>query len=420
VAALHSLSPQVTVESHQAMSEPVFMAAVLLALLITGYLARKEKTLHEYLPCLALGVAVTLAASTRTVGLVVPLVVVAGLLWRRGRRAVPALLVTGVTACALLTLISMSTSARVFDLLPRQYADILAAAAHAPTVDQVSGADPLPAPVVDTADTPPLFWHSLHDYALVNIRSVILPVGGGPVENSAIERLTGVGWGSDAIGAVILALCALGFCVLLMRHRPSVWLLFMVAYLAAIVVWPYSLRRYLYVVQPQLYLTFLVGCTFLLGNLPVKKVRMLRPQAGLAALVAVLVVGGAYASLRDTDSRSHIGDLSQRSAWLTPLSGGHDVLMTEEPDVDAIYSGLDTLAFGPVDDPDALMRYARLWNVSYVLIAPSLQWEPTYSPAYSRPSARLLRTLDSLVEQGEATPVFVSDDGWVRGFYILR
>jgi hypothetical protein len=90
--------------------------------------------------------------------------------------------------------------------------------------------------------------------------------------------------------------------------------------------------------------------------------------------------------------------------------------MTEEPDIDAVYTGLHTLGYGPVQDEDEVLRYGSASHVSYVLVAPIIQWQMAYSPEYSWRSLTLLAALDTLIEQGRASSVFVSDDGWIRVF----
>jgi hypothetical protein len=306
------------------------------------------------------------------------------------------------------------TSAGISDLFPRQYTSLgrapdPGAAAEARAVED-------PAPPAPTIGLPGLA-QSWRDYAFLQVRSVILPIGAGAQEQSIIDAATKVRWGQDAIGLVVLAICGVGLAIWFSRDGPSLWLLFLVAYLVAVLVWPWSLRRYLYVVQPQIYLMFLLGSSAVVGQLSrIRAGRGMPARSALGALVGVLILAGIYSGLRDGDSRLHVGDLHERSAWLNSISDPRDVLMTEEPEIDAVYTGLHTLGYGPLQDADEVLRYAGAAHVSYVLVAPIVQWQVTYIPEYSWRSLTLLAALDTLIEHDRASSVFVSDDGWIRGF----
>jgi hypothetical protein len=305
---------------------------------------------------------------------------------------------------------------------------------------------PVDAPAVVPAAPQPAGWQSkvsslreLFVFGTVqhfgrDIASITLPVGGGAREQAFADRV-GLPSLPLAIGYTISAIVLVGFVRWWVRFGGSLFLLFGVVYFAAIFFWYWNDPRLLYPIQVQLYLAFFLGLEVLLSAFarlsrrrtgPVRNEaassRVFQPGRVLAPLLVIFILVSAYKSITIEDSRLHAGDMRSRTRWLEANSLPADVIMTEAPETDFLYSGRKTLAYpGPaVQSAEALESYLRQRHIQYVLVAPEIKWMTRYQPEYTRNTNRILPLIDTLAVQNRVRLVHSSDPELIRVYQVLQ
>jgi hypothetical protein len=139
----------------------------------------------------------------------------------------------------------------------------------------------------------------------------------------------------------------------------------------------------------------------------------------LASAVLVLWLLSVRKSLQIADSRLHVGDLQARTKWLKANTTPSDIIMTEQPTLDFLYSNRRTIY-----QPDSLVSATELEDylvkheVDYVLIAPQLQWQPSYVPSYGDRTIRFLPLIADLVSESLITRVYSSERDLIEVFKV--
>lgn len=145
-------------------------------------------------------------------------------------------------------------------------------------------------------------------------------------------------------------------------------------------------------------------------------------RAILPTFVAVLLVVSIYKSITIDDTRLHIGDLQARSNWLKANTKASDIVMTEHPETDYLYSGRKTVFYpdttADLQDKD-VTEYLQKQNIQYILIAPHTWWQTSYIPAYSTETSRLLPLLASLATRNRISLVYAEDRELIKIYKVV-
>ena len=437
VCGLYALAPMSIDHTRRVMSEPVFTFFCLLSILLAEMFVR-GKQIRGW--SIAMSVALTFAAFSRSIGIVLVIAVFAYMLVMRGRRAwVP---VAGIILQIglLASLVLIFTPVQLNDLVPRGYLkDENARFIVAFFSRAQSGRDANPAlteanvsPAVDGAEISSspqvlspqvLIAYGIKQHIGRDLRGVAFPFGGGSREQKLATRL-GFPMLPQVIGYFVSGLIILGFIRLLRREISSLFLLFAVLYFGVIFLWIWNDPRLLYPIQPQIFLGLISGIEgiFLWISRPLSR-RNYSDRSiniALASIVAFLLFASAYKSSVIQDSRLHTGDLGVRTSWFTTFSTPEDILMTEEPETDYIYSGRMTVPYPSlVSSVERLEDYLLSNRINYVLVAPVTDWQDRVQPVYSDNARRLLPMLEGLTLANRLHQVYSSEQDDIRIFQVL-
>jgi hypothetical protein len=97
-----------------------------------------------------------------------------------------------------------------------------------------------------------------------------------------------------------------------------------------------------------------------------------------------------------------------------------DVVMSEAPSIDYIYSRRKTVPYprGRVS-PAQLQDYLARSQVSYVLVAPAIAWRNVYEPIYSPHAVMILQALRGLEAQGKVRLAYYSTTDRLQVYQVL-
>jgi hypothetical protein len=358
------------------------------------------------------------------------------LLLRRGKALWRQLLLVLLVMVALTGLILVVTPVETSGLLPMRYLHqedasfLVGLAGLMPGVDSdefLSAEDleesdePAEGQQVEADGGPERLLRKLRHNLLLDLRNVVLPVGGGASEQALVERL-GLPSLSLIAGAVVLALVVLGFGRWLIKDGLSVMLLFAPLYAAALLFWNWYDTRLLYPIQPQLFLAFLLGLEAIyvwIGSWQKGRNTRRVVDVILVATTVLMLLLSIDKGFAVRDSRLSKGDLALRTSWLKAHAAPDAILMSEVPLQDYLYGGRKTVGFpASVASAQELAHYMTERGVNYVLIAPNLAEDDSHMPALSDLSSQLLPLLSELVSEGRVKLVYESDRDLNRLFEV--
>ena len=432
VVGLYILSPLTVNHTRMVMSESVFTTFCLVAMLLTEEAARGEQNRWW---SLLMSVALTFVTFTRTVGLVLVITVFAYLLFRVGKRVWKELILIGLMMILLVGVVVGMTPVQVSSLLPLRYLRERNASFLIGLGAGITSADPsdlLPSKYLkaktltgkERLDNETLlvdFLKATKRHLGEDLRQAVLPFGGGARERAFAERL-GIPSLPILVGFLTFGLIALGYFRWFAKEGLSVFNLFAILYFGALLLWNWIGPRLLYPIQPQLHLGFLLGLEAILVGITSVGNRDTLLKFGkvmLASAFLVLWLLSVRKSLEIADSRLHVGDLKARTKWLKANTNPSDIIVTEQPPLDFLYSNRRTIY-----QPDSLVSATELEDylvkheVDYILIAPQLQWQPSYVPSYSDRTIRFLLLITDLVSESRITRVYSSERDLVEVFKV--
>ena len=424
IAGLYALAPLTVNHSWMIMSEPIFMTFSLAAMILTEQAAREKQGRWW---SLWMSVALTLVIFTRTIGVILLPCILVYLIIARGRRFSHELALAFGGIIFWTALVVLGTSVHVPDLLPIRYVN-QAVASTAPNNPPPINATPNNA----SRDPSPAEnkWLSRLSFFITqnmatDIREAVIPVGGGEKEQQLLAH-TGVSGASLVIGLIICGFLLLGFMRWVKAEGLSIFLLFMVPYFASLVVWVWKGTRFLYPIEPPLFLCLLLAVQTigLWGSSLSKRLARVAnlQRAILPTFVAVLLVMSVYKSITIDDTRLHIGDLEARSNWLKANTKASDIVMTEHPETDYLYSGRKTVFYPDTTDDlqdKDVNEYLQKHNIQYILVAPHTWWQTSYIPAYSTDTNRLLPLLASLATRNRISLVYAEDRELIKIYKVV-
>jgi hypothetical protein len=439
VAGMYSVFPLVIQQSTMVMSEPVFLTFYLLALVLTEQAARNDEKRWWVF---AMGIVIFFLGFTRTIGVILILSVFAYLLLVRGLSFWKQL--TGVIAgvVILTSFVIWLTPITPTDLLPAEYfrsrnANIIAkvSSIFSPVLKpnglpaESIGSDVLP----ENNNTPPqaaqqetrgknlnirTFLQGVGLHFRQDLRQVIVPIGLG--EGKTLANILSLRDILNLLGYLISGLVFLGFFRLFARKKLSIFILSAFVYLAALMLWVWNAPRLLYPILPQMQFCFLIGLGGIISlftSSPRFPFLYNRSNLFLAAAVIVLGLVSTYKSLRIDNSYIHAGDMQARTEWLRTNVESTASIMTEYPEVDYIYMDHKTIQYPSSDQitsSDALETYLQRNRVNYILVAPQISWQFSYSPSYSRNVKNILPFIEDLARKNELTLVHISKPNLIR------
>lgn len=432
-AGLYALSPLIIDHTRMIMSEPIFTTLALVAMVLTERMARGASV--RGWPLL-MSVVLFLVLFTRTVGIILVGTIFLYLLARRRRAAIRPLALTSAGIAVLLVAVVWLTPVSVGSVIPAKYlqsdqmvviARLFGGARPAEARPEHLEVEQAPEPAVESEPDDSGFAghlrYSVEQHLGRDFRQMVVPLGGGDREAAVAERL-GVGWLPLVIGYGVSLLIALGFVWWLWRDGITLFAAFAGLYLLALFAWVWEGPRLLYPVQPQLALALLFGGEAValgvaaLLRLPGRPARRLA-VAVPAALALFLMGSSVYKSLQLKPTEYHVGSLASRTAWLVANTPRSAVALSEAPEVDYLYSGRRTVPFPfGCATPDALAAYARQWDATYVIVAPTIRWQSRYRALYSHGAACVMEAMESLAATEQVRLVHASADQTIMIFVL--
>jgi hypothetical protein len=454
VGSLYGLSPGIMGQTREVMSDPVFTALVLLALLLTELFMRgrspagvsksqgvsgggpevpavlppvpspsereartgatSKDARHpspSYRVCAALGAVLMLTLFTRWLGAVVWVVVLARIVfartfaWQDRCRSVAAILGAGLGSLALVLVL---TPIDLTQLSPGTYF--------------MQRRDP---PVRRTTGTPlKPGLDVVVEYASDKLRRVLVPIGSGERERVLLERF-GLPQLSTAVSLSATALVIIGGwqAVRTAALAPSV-LGYEILYFGALSQWPAVTPRYLYPILPFLivHLLLAVGA---LGRVILRRWSEAKRRSQTVPVVAVwtvLVVVSTWKSWRVEDSRRFTGDLRLGATWLAAHSPPDAVVMAQYPHATYLYAERKAVRMAQVETAAELDRVLHDRDVDYLLLRPELKWRVDGVHRYDKHTHRvLLPAVAELASQGHLALVYESrPEEMVRVYRVER
>jgi Dolichyl-phosphate-mannose-protein mannosyltransferase len=433
IAGLYGLSPMTIEHTRRVMSEPVFTTFCLVAIALAEQAARGKQNRWW---TLSMGVVLMFSMFTRTVGIVLTGTILVYLLLSRGKGFCKELGLVLAQIAILLGLIVLVTPVQLRDLLPSGY---LSDSSARLLVLPFTGSGGISHEIGNPPEAAihPAPSGSLNQKVVVvrnflisavkqhigkDIRSVALPIGGGEREQAMADAL-GIPALPTILGFLVAIVVIFGLVRLLAQERASLLLSFAIVYFGALLLWSWNDTRLLYPIQPQIYLGLLAGLEgivfFATSGLRREFSRPAVRQLLFTTLVVLLMVGSMYKSLLLDDSRLHAGDVEIRSSWLRANSAQSDIVMTEAPETDYLYSGRKTVPYpATVSSPSAFEDYLVGHRVNYILVASQIKWETVYKPGYSGATNALLPVLLELSSEKRVKLVYNSDQGLIKVFQV--
>ncbi len=433
IAGLYGLSPMTIEHTRRVMSEPVFTTFCLLAIALAEQAAHRKQNRWW---TLSMGTVLMFAIFSRTIGIVLMATILGYLLLIRGRAFCKELGLALAQIAILLGLIVLITPVQLRDLLPSEYLSdnsarllvlpFTGSGSITPEIDNSPVAAIQPAPSTNWNQKVNLVRNllivAIKQHIGMDIRSVALPIGGGEREQELADA-AGIPALPSIFGILIFVLVSFGLIRFFTQESPSLFVSFAVVYFAAILFWDWNDTRLLYPIQPQIHLGLLSGLDGIVffATSGIKRIfsRTKVRTLVFATLVVMLMAGSTYKSMLLDDSRLHAGDIEIRSNWLRANSALSDIIMTEAPETDNLYSGRKTLPYpASVSSLRALEDYLVEHRVNYILVASQIEWQTVYRPEYSGATTDLLPFLLELSSEKRIKLVYSSDQDLIKVFQV--
>jgi hypothetical protein len=261
---------------------------------------------------------------------------------------------------------------------------------------------------------------SLEDYAIRHLRQLVLSIGEKGRMASLLERF-GAPYLLTLVGCATFAVVAVGWREWWRRAGLSAALLFAVAYSGVLLVWPWHALRFLYPLQLQVSLGAFLGFqAVVLWILSFRNSQRPRTPTSAALVIAFSILAALSilksANIRDT--RSHVGDLAARTAWIRSYAEPEATILSEYPQTDFLYSKRHTIAYPSALSPDQLTSHLKANNVNLILVAPELRWQSEYQPVHSARTKLLRGQLATLTVESRVELVYESTEELIQVFRV--
>lgn len=432
VAAIYLYAPATIDLSGRVMSEPVFLTACLLAMLLVERAAAQPKQARWWA---GLSVVLMFVIFIRTIGIVMAASYLIYLLLSGGKTVLKPLALTVVGSVLLTGFVVATSPIQMKDLWPSTYlsdneADLIVGVVSMFETDDPGDTIPIATEQAPATTGGRTIGSLLYDYIYLgaqqklgtNLREALLPAGG----SRQLNRL-GEGLGYPALpsltGYILSAMVLVGFFLWQKKERLTIFSLSAVLYYLALFAWVENEARFLIPIYAQL-ITALLFCVQAILTLIFKPLERTRPGAGqawsrglLAAFIVLYGVAAFYASSQLSPSQLHVGDLSQRTRWIRENTPPEAVIMSEYPVLDYLYGDRPT-TYIPLE-PDRVAQEIDARQADYLLLAPELAWiQPAYMPNFSERLQLVLPALQELIQSNRLTLVYQDPDNLVRVYRI--
>ena len=437
VTGLFAFSPLTTEFTHWVMSEPVFTAFLLGALLVLERLRHGQK--GWFWP-VAFGILLFGVAFTRTIGWVAVLFAFGYLLFYRRKRAVLPISSSIATMAFCLTLVIMGTSVAFNDLLPASYLktfhETRVQVAHVPStsvtrINYRRGEEGLFLRTTFTVlhipqnNLPVACLVSVEKHAELELPSLISPAFIQLIEFVAVRfRLPFL---PILAASGITLIVVLGYRQWLREEGINSFSGFGLLYLFALVFWAWRDERFLYPIHAQLLFAFVLGGRTVLEQIRLRLTSLPRGfWSGSAArylpwgIVGLFLIGSLLKSVLLKGSRPFYGDLSAPSQRVKELLPTNAVLLTDNPDLHFLYSGRHGVDLPEEElSPEELIALLRRERITHILIAPDTVWSKPYRPQLGRRAKCIHQLIPDLIAAGVVKEVYRKDSDAIA-IYAVR
>jgi len=411
VAALFGLSPLVLAHARVVMSDALFTALALSALLLVEKVVAGRRSFSWLL---ALGVASACAFSCRLIGLALLLAVVA-----RCALARPSLSPRGWAAFAIGVLAVVAVPLVSTSYAPRNFLPTKALS----TLRRPSERG------FDARNDRLLYrvFFGVREYGGQLFREALVPLGGGEGEARLAQRL-GVPGLPALLSALVTAVLLVGA-----AQRRRGWrlcssaLLFEAAFIAVLMLWIFRMPRFLIPILPFLLFQLLGGLGWLaqgavamLGGDRAGRVSAFRAAAAGAALV-LLPISVAKATRRAENSRYCVRDFEVEAGWLRDHTTPTSLVVARDSIALHLYARRPTIEAKFFPSAPELERAVVAYGIDYIVVAPEADWRHDGGRRYD-PLMRdvVLPFSERLVREGRAELVFASPPADLLRIYRLR
>jgi hypothetical protein len=433
VIGLFSIDPTTVDLSRQLRSEPLFMLFMIIMILAAEKITQDRP---HWGWIIIFGIASAMVVFTRTIGAAPILGIVVYIILTRKKGVILRGLL-GMVSAVLFTLIILGlTPVRFQDLLPSVYltennAVFLKRLIPLSNINSPGQAEQSQPELSGDGNEPMNFdfiLMSIQQRLEIDLRNSILAIGGGESEQNLANRL-GLPFLPKLLGIFISILILIGYFLWIKREGLTGFNFSSLVYLFALFFWVWDGRRFLYPIQPQLILAFLltIEASFRLVASLYNRQRStgrIHPQAFPSVMVIlvimILFIPATIKSFTLYDSRVVVGDVTRRTLWIKDHTAPDSIILSEIPEMDYVYSGRLTVRYPRnFTNKDEMINLIREKGIDYILLAPQLGWDESgYSPEYSNLAKQFFPLFKQLEEQGMITIVFISTDDLVTVYRV--
>jgi hypothetical protein len=354
VAALYAVSPLVVGHAGMVMSEPAFLFFVLLGIMLAVRLSLSTRG-SAYI-ALLLGVTWVFSTYVRTIGLTLVLATMFYLIWKRKwSTIVLASISSGLT---LLIIISFTTI---------DGHDLINIVEYASQFE-----DPSSWGQKDVAiEVLPRIGQGIIIYFDSILRDTLIPFIGDPTSQTILNRVS-LGFLPMLTSVFVFLLVSIGYAASVKRNWNHPVHLYVLAYIAVTIVWPWRGERFLYGVLPFLF-GYLIGGVRVILDAVARQSRLKMQWAadlGWFLLLLLLLAQIVRTAIID-DSLNHVPDLEVGTRWIRENTLMEAIVAAEQPAITHLFTQRSTIPLP--HDTDAIQELVDQ-DVIYLLIAPELQW----------------------------------------------
>jgi hypothetical protein len=402
VAFLYGLSPATLAHARMLMTEALFTALSLGALMMTESCVRRGQSASATRFAI-LGLLLAATWFCRIIGVSLVVAVVVRLLWVRGSVPRRGWVALSAAILALPIGVAGATSYTVGDLIPSKALKRFRQPSSTPGLDV--GEDSL---------LQRIGW-SAAAYGGREIRLALIPAGGGERE----QRLATV-LGMPSLPALVAwsvsGLVLIGYALQFRGAGMSpTALLFQGLFAAILLAWPFRLPRFLVPIQPLLVYQLLCAVGWL-AALGVGPLLGRRDRAGRVAVIAVaaaacgLLVASVWnAASPAQDTRVHVRDFEIEARWLRDNTAPAALVLGLESITVRLRTGRPTIDARFFGSRQSIERAITEFEVDYFLIGPAVDWRNSGAPQYDRFTAEiLLPAAEQLTRSGRLELAFSS------------
>lgn len=418
--ALMAFSPLTILHARTVMSEAVFLLLCLLMIVWVERVVERQPRGWG----IVFGILVVGVAYTRSIGWVFVAVWVGYLIWKlRGAVRAP-LGVAVLSMAALVALVLSTTSVRAVDLLPQEYMQLYAATVKAPppvnaTLSNDSGTENSATDADGTTEmTSQETQPAQQNYLLHIAQSLVFHLDIADLLPYQMQifiedwtNRTGLYWVRLLPGLLAVGVAGLGTVVWVRRTGLNAFQLVVPPYLLALVLWSWSGPRLFYPIQPQIFLTLLLGvytaACFITQRILPRNAKPIWAAGAAAALLAILLGASFWLDLRLPATMLLGNDLRVRANYLLQHIPADAVVVDTRAVGDRLYTPRTFVDVPHLTASTAeLIPYLTREHITYVVTEDGLNPTAQNSHLRTATSRRFIIAWLPLVDTHSAALVF--------------